>query len=148
MLIGRIAAATRRRPSRGRRGAAGHTTAVAVVESFGMLEAFHPGRIDLGVGRSGQRRSEAIEDGREPSRRAQAADGMARRRQHHRIAAFDMSTLMRNPRLRAEISVLRRPEAVSPDFGEQVTDVLAMLDGSYAASTTSTRTRCRVKGPG
>ena len=41
----------------------GHTTAVAVVESFGMLDAFYPGRIDLGVGRSGQRRREAVKQG-------------------------------------------------------------------------------------
>ncbi|MDT4998901.1 MAG: hypothetical protein QOK12_1006, partial [Mycobacterium sp.] len=51
VLIGQIAAATQSI----RVGAAavqlGHTTAVAVVESFGMLDAFHPGRIDLGVGR-------------------------------------------------------------------------------------------------
>ena len=63
VLIGQIAAAT----DRIRVGAAavqlGQTTAVAVVESFGMLEAFHPGRIDLGVGRSGQRRREALKDG-------------------------------------------------------------------------------------
>src|ERR1700754_59447 len=60
VLIGQIAAATERI----RVGAAavqlGQTTAVAVVESFGMLEAFHPRRIDLGVGRSGQRRREAL----------------------------------------------------------------------------------------
>src|SRR6266480_643064 len=49
VLIGQIAAATERI----RVGAAavqlGHTTAVAVVERFGILDAFHPGRIDLGV---------------------------------------------------------------------------------------------------
>src|SRR6478735_9071868 len=62
VLIGQIAAAT----NTIRVGAAavqlGQTTAVAVVESFGILDAFHPGRIDLGVGRSGQRRREAIND--------------------------------------------------------------------------------------
>ncbi len=61
VLIGQIAAAT----NTIRVGAAavqlGQTTAIAVVESFGILDAFHPGRIDLGVGRSGQRRREAIE---------------------------------------------------------------------------------------
>ena len=53
LLIGQIADAT----NNIRVGAAavqlGHTTPLAVVESFGMLDAFHPGRIDLGVGRSG-----------------------------------------------------------------------------------------------
>ena len=130
VLIGQIAAAT----DRIRVGAAavqlGQTTAVAVVESFGMLEAFHPGRIDLGVGRSGQRRREAIKDAAskpkpKPPREWREVDGVIV------PPPFDMSALMRNPRLRAKMSVLQQPEAVSPDFGEQVADILAMLDGSY-----------------
>ena len=44
---------------------------------------------------------------------------------------FDISALMRNPRLRAKMSVLQQPEAVAPDFADQVDDILAMLDGSY-----------------
>ena len=131
VLIGQIAAATERI----RVGAAavqlGHTTAVAVVESFGMLDAFHPGRIDLGVGRSGQRRREAIKDGEakpkkpKPPTEWRDVDGVIV------PPPFDMSALMRNPRLRAQMSVLQQPEAVSPDFAEQVADILAMLDGSY-----------------
>ena len=129
VLIGQIAAAT----NTIRVGAAavqlGQTTAVAVVESFGMLDAFHPGRIDLGVGRSGQRRREAIEP-----RHAKAE---ARRKEWRDIDGvvvpppFDISALMRNPRLRAKMSVLQQPEAVAPDFADQVGDILAMLDGSY-----------------
>ena len=52
----------------------GHTTAVAVVETFGMLDAFHPGRIDLGVGRSGQRRREAQKQPASRSPQARAAE--------------------------------------------------------------------------
>lgn len=131
VLIGQIAAAT----DRIRVGAAavqlGQTTAIAVVESFGMLEAFHPGRIDLGVGRSGQRRREALKDGEtkpkkpKPPLEWRDVDGVIV------PPPFDMSALMRNPRLRAKMSVLQQPEAVSPDFGDQVADILAMLDGSY-----------------
>lgn len=131
VLIGQIAAAT----DRIRVGAAavqlGQTTAVAVVESFGILDAFHPGRIDLGVGRSGQRRREAIND-------AEAKADEPKPPQDWRDVGgvvvpppFDISALMRNPRLRARMSVLQQPEAVSPDFGVQVADILAMLDGSY-----------------
>ncbi len=128
VLIGQIAAAT----SRIRVGAAavqlGQTTAVAVVESFGMLEAFHPGRIDLGVGRSGQRRREAMQDKPKPKppREWREVDGVVI------PPPFDMSALMRNTQLRAKMSVLQQPEAVPPDFGDQVADILAMLDGSYA----------------
>jgi alkanesulfonate monooxygenase SsuD/methylene tetrahydromethanopterin reductase-like flavin-dependent oxidoreductase (luciferase family) len=130
VLIGQIAAAT----NSIRVGAAavqlGQTTAIAVVESFGMLEAFHPGRIDLGVGRSGQRRRDAVKEGdRKPKPKPPTewrdVDGVIV------PPPFDMSVLMRNPRLRATMSVLQQPEAVSPDFAEQVGDIVAMLDGSY-----------------
>jgi alkanesulfonate monooxygenase SsuD/methylene tetrahydromethanopterin reductase-like flavin-dependent oxidoreductase (luciferase family) len=128
VLIGQIAAAT----NRIRVGAAavqlGQTTAIAVVESFGMLDAFHPGRIDLGVGRSGQRRREALTEQRPkkpPRTEWLDIDGVIV------PPPFDISSLMRNPRLRAKMSVLQQPEAVPPDFAEQVNDILAMLDGSY-----------------
>lgn len=58
-LIGQIAAATERIHVGSAAVQAGHTTALAVVESFGILDALHPGRIDMGLGRSGQRRNEA-----------------------------------------------------------------------------------------
>lgn len=130
VLIGQIAAAT----NRIRVGAAavqlGQTTAIAVVETFGMLDAFHPGRIDLGVGRSGQRRREAIKEigttpKAKPPRVWHEVDGVIV------PTPFDMSALMSNPRLRAKMSVLQQPEAASPDFGEQVADILAMIDGTY-----------------
>src|SRR5215813_3857512 len=31
----------------------GHRTALATVEEFGLIDALHPGRLDLGLGRSG-----------------------------------------------------------------------------------------------
>ena len=34
----------------------GHRTALATVEEFGLLDALHPGRFDLGLGRSGGKR--------------------------------------------------------------------------------------------
>lgn len=128
VLIGQIAAAT----STIRVGAAavqlGQTTAIAVVESFGTLDAFHPGRIDLGIGRSGQRRREAINDATpkpDPSTEWRDVDGVVV------PPPFDISALMRDPRLRAKMSVLLQPEAVAPDFADQVGDILAMVDGSY-----------------
>ena len=96
-----------------------------------MLDAFHPGRIDLGVGRSGQRRREEAKrppsDRPKPPREWREIDGVVV------PPPFDMSALMRNPRLQARMAVLQQPEAVSPDFGEQVGDILAMLAGTYAA---------------
>ena len=51
VLIGQIAAATNKIRVGSAAVQLGYTTVAAVVESFGMLEAFYPGRIDLGVGR-------------------------------------------------------------------------------------------------
>jgi alkanesulfonate monooxygenase SsuD/methylene tetrahydromethanopterin reductase-like flavin-dependent oxidoreductase (luciferase family) len=129
VLIGQIASST----SKIRVGAAavqlGQTTAVAVVESFGILDALHPGRIDLGVGRSGQRRREAIDDTAPKtalSTEWRDAGGVVI------PPPFDVSALMRDPRLRAKMSVLQQPEAVAPDFADQVGDILAMIDGSFS----------------
>ena len=128
VLIGQIAAAT----NTIRVGAAavqlGQTTAIAVVESFGILDAFHRGRIDLGVGRSGQRSREAVKDAGPkpaPSTEWRDVDGVVI------PPPFDISALMRDPRLRAKMSVLQQPGAVAPDFGDQVGDILSMIDGSY-----------------
>lgn len=131
VLIGRIAAAT----NRIRVGAAavqlGHTTAAAVVESFGMLEAFHPGRIDLGVGR-GQRRDTGFKP-KQPSSRTRPP------RQWREVDGvviplpFDLRGLLDTERVQATMGILQQPEAVAPDFAEQLADILAMLDGTYEA---------------
>lgn len=130
VLIGQIAAATETIKVGAAAVQLGFTTAVAAVEAFGMLDAFHPGRIDLGLGRSAQRRREA--QGPKPKTEPRPPqpwrdiDGVVV------PAPFDLRALMRNPRLKARMSVLQQPEAVAPDFAQQVGDVLAMLDGTYA----------------
>ena len=132
VLIGQIAAATEHI----RVGAAavqlGYTTAVAVVESFGILEAFHPGRIDLGLGRSGQRRREAEQaeapKAEQPRQDWRDVDGVVV------PPPFDVRTLLASPRMRALATILTQPEAVPPDFAEQVGDILALLDGSHTAA--------------
>ena len=98
-----------------------------------MLDAFYPGRIDLGVGRSGQRRREAAK------KRVVEAETQAARR--NGATSTEWSSRRRSTcapiitdRLRAQMSILQQPEAVSPDFADQVDDILAMLDGSYRVS--------------
>ncbi|MBV8861764.1 MAG: LLM class flavin-dependent oxidoreductase [Mycobacterium sp.] len=129
VLIGQIAAAT----SKIRVGAAAvqlsHTTAAAVVESFGMLEAFYPGRIDLGVGR-GQRRDTGFKP-RQPSskgrppRQWREVDGVVI------PLPFDLRGLLDTGRVQATMGILQQPEAVTPDFAEQLGDIIAMLAGTY-----------------
>jgi alkanesulfonate monooxygenase SsuD/methylene tetrahydromethanopterin reductase-like flavin-dependent oxidoreductase (luciferase family) len=129
VLIGQIAAAT----NTIRVGAAavqlGYTTAIAVVENFGMLDAFYPGRIDLGIGRSGQRRSEANKPKApkepRPPRVWHEVDGVVV------PAPFDVRGLLNLESLQATMAILQQPEAQSPDFAEQVADIVALLDGSY-----------------
>jgi len=129
VLIGQLAAATERIHVGSAAVQLGYTTAVAVVEAFGMLDALYPGRIDLGIGRSGQRRREANDQRpprpKSPPREWHEVDGVVV------PAPFDVSALMRNPLLRAQMSLLQQPEAVSPDFAGQVDDILAMLDGTF-----------------
>ncbi|GBG40454.1 LLM class flavin-dependent oxidoreductase [Mycobacterium montefiorense] len=129
VLIGQIAAAT----NTIRVGAAavqlGYTTAIAVVESFGMLDAFYPGRIDLGVGRSGQRRSDESRPKKprepRPARVWHEVDGVVV------PTPFDLRGLLDLEQLQSTMGILQQPEAVSPDFAEQLADILALLDGTY-----------------
>lgn len=128
VLIGQLAAATERIHVGAAAVQLGYTTAVAVVESFGILDALYPGRMDLGVGRSGQRRraaATAVTRPKGPPRPWQEIDDVVI------PAPFDISALLSNPRLQARMSVLQQPEASAPDFADQVADILAMLDGSY-----------------
>ena len=129
VLIGQIAAAT----NTIRVGAAAvqlsHTTAAAVVESFGMLEAFYPGRMDLGVGR-GQRRDTGFKPKQpsaqsRPPRQWREVDGVVI------PLPFDLRGQLDTERVQATMGILQQPDAVSPDFGEQLADIVAMLDGTY-----------------
>lgn len=129
VLIGAIAAATRTI----RVGAAavqlGHNTAIGVVESFGTLDALHPGRIDLGLGRSGQRRAEALAGtAPEPAPRlTEIRDGLII------PPSFSAAKLLSSSRLAASFGILQQPGAQSPDFAQQVEDILAFLHGTYTA---------------
>ena len=45
----------------------GHRTALSTVEEFGLIDALHPGRLDLGLGRSGGRPPQPQQQDREPA---------------------------------------------------------------------------------
>ena len=67
----------------------GHRTALSVVEEFGLLDAMYPGRIDLGIGRSGGRdflrdRLAAAESRRARPRRPRPPRSRPRRRRSRR----------------------------------------------------------------
>ena len=97
-----------------------------------MLDAFYPGRIDLGLGRSAQRRvAKPKTPGAPKPPRSQPplewreVDGVVV------PPPFDLRGLLGSGRIRATMSILQQPEAVAPDFAEQVGDIIAMLAGTY-----------------
>jgi alkanesulfonate monooxygenase SsuD/methylene tetrahydromethanopterin reductase-like flavin-dependent oxidoreductase (luciferase family) len=118
----------------------GHRTALSTVEEFGLIDALHPGRLDLGLGRSGGRppggaggpgaagSPPAPNDGPQAilSSKARAArSGLLI------PPKFDFRRLLGSPRIAMQKGLLQLPGAQSQDYGEQVSDVLALLRGTY-----------------
>ncbi|MEW9556059.1 MsnO8 family LLM class oxidoreductase [Nonomuraea sp. NPDC050783] len=106
----------------------GHQTPLSVVEQFGLIDALHPGRIDLGIGRSGQRRAELATANPALERRdAKIVDGLLI------PPPFDWSRLAKHPHLAHYATLLQQPGARTPDFADQIDDVLAFLAGTHQA---------------
>ncbi|KMO94941.1 LLM class flavin-dependent oxidoreductase [Streptomyces roseus] len=121
----------------------GHRTALSTVEEFGLIDALHPGRLDLGLGRSAgppqRRRAAEGEDGGEggpagppepdvPS--TPVVDG--RTPNGLRIPdRFSFAHLLGHPRVALQQKLLNLPGAQPQDYSEQVDDVLALLRGEY-----------------
>ncbi len=129
VLIGLIAAATDRIRVGSGAVQVGHQTALSVVEQFGLLDAVFPGRLDLGLGRSGQRRTEALAaragSPPPPPQPARVVDGLLI------PPAFDFGRLAAQPRFALFAELLQQPGAVSPDFAQIVDDIQALVAGTY-----------------
>ncbi|GAA3219089.1 LLM class flavin-dependent oxidoreductase [Actinocorallia longicatena] len=128
VLIALVAAATERIRVGSGAVQTGHWTALAIAEQFATIDALYPGRIDLGLGRSGQRRKELYEGtaAPPPAEEPRIVDGLLLPR------PFDFSILASSPVVRLFGSLLQQPGAESPDFAEQVDAISALLDGSFA----------------
>jgi alkanesulfonate monooxygenase SsuD/methylene tetrahydromethanopterin reductase-like flavin-dependent oxidoreductase (luciferase family) len=143
----------------------GHRTALATVEEFGLIDALHPGRLDLGLGRSGGRPPGGSgtgpggtggaargDGGREPPMLEDSAPksrgglgGIAPPEETVTLSPraraarsgllippkFDIRRLLGSPRIAMQKGLLQLPGAQSQDYGEQVSDVLALLRGTY-----------------
>ncbi|QIS02821.1 LLM class flavin-dependent oxidoreductase [Nocardia brasiliensis] len=136
-LIGLVAAAT----SRIRVGSAavqvGHHTSASIVEAFGTIDALHPGRLDLGLGRSGHRRSQY---GSEPAHpkgghpRVDTATGRTEVKDGVVVPPpFDPGRITDRSKFLASISALQQRGAQPLEFAEQVDEVRALLDGSFVS---------------
>jgi alkanesulfonate monooxygenase SsuD/methylene tetrahydromethanopterin reductase-like flavin-dependent oxidoreductase (luciferase family) len=126
----------------------GHRTPLSVVEEFGLLDAAYPGRLDLGIGRSIGRPAPATETPaveRELAAtaaagyRARAGGGAHEADEHAENGLllpkrYDFTNLLKSPRLGLTLSLLQQPNAYTPDYAEQINDVLALLGGTYRSS--------------
>ncbi|MCW2872767.1 LLM class flavin-dependent oxidoreductase [Actinacidiphila oryziradicis] len=109
----------------------GHRTALSTVEEFGLIDALHPGRLDLGLGRSGGRppgkttgplpTATPVVDGRTPN-------GLLI------PPRFSFAHLLGSPRIALQRHLLQQPNAQAQDYGEQVDDILALLRGEYRSA--------------
>ncbi|MBF6127219.1 LLM class flavin-dependent oxidoreductase [Nocardia brasiliensis] len=136
-LIGLVAAAT----SRIRVGSAavqvGHHTSASIVEAFGTIDALYPGRLDLGLGRSGHRRSQY---GSEPAHpkggqpRVDTATGRTEIKDGVVVPPpFDPGRITDRSKFLASISALQQRGAQATPFDEQVDEVRALLDGTFVS---------------
>ena len=119
----------------------GHRTALSTVEEFGLLDALHPGRFDLGLGRSGGRPREPrapalaggpVVDGPVVDGRAAAAATGGRTPNGLLIPPrFSFQHLLDSPRFAMQKTLLQLPHAEPQNYTEQVADVLALIAGTY-----------------
>ncbi|MEV6941867.1 MsnO8 family LLM class oxidoreductase [Streptomyces sp. NPDC051172] len=105
----------------------GHRTALSTVEEFGLIDALHPGRFDLGLGRSG---------GRSPGEKAtgQTATPVVDGRAPNGLLIpprFSFERLLGSPRIALQRRLLLLPNAESQDYAQQIDDILALLAGTY-----------------
>ena len=110
----------------------GHRTALSTVEEFGLVDALHPGRLDLGLGRSGGRPA-SRDGGPAQAGGTQVVDGRAPN--GLRIPPrFSPEHLLASPRFQLQKTLLQQPSAQAQDYGEQIDDILALLRGSYRSA--------------
>ncbi|HET6353928.1 LLM class flavin-dependent oxidoreductase [Streptomyces sp.] len=109
----------------------GHRTALSTVEEFGLIDALHPGRLDLGLGRSGGRPTGQTAGSRPtttPVIDGRAPNGL-------RIPPrFSPEHLIGSPRFLLQQQLLHQPGARPQDYGEQVDDILALLRGDFRSA--------------
>jgi alkanesulfonate monooxygenase SsuD/methylene tetrahydromethanopterin reductase-like flavin-dependent oxidoreductase (luciferase family) len=112
----------------------GHRTALSCVEEFGLVDALHPGRLDLGLGRTGSRPKGSGAGGAAPGAVVASPTPVTGGRAPNGLLIppkFDMRPLLKSPRFRLQRELLQLPGATPQDYTQQVADVLALLSGTY-----------------
>jgi alkanesulfonate monooxygenase SsuD/methylene tetrahydromethanopterin reductase-like flavin-dependent oxidoreductase (luciferase family) len=131
----------------------GHRTALTVVEEFGLIDALYPGRLDLGLGRSGGRdflyrqieRAKSSNGGSgsgppsDDSQSARAATTPETNPSGRRYTANgllipkspSLAALLKSPRLKLTADLLQQAGAQSPEYGQLVREIVGLLRGTY-----------------
>lgn len=132
LLIQLVAAATERIRVGAGAVQLGHRTPLSVVEEFGLLDALHPGRIDLGLGRSGFRKPGA--GGAAPAAPRPAPARVEERHTAEGLlipAPYDFSRLIGSPLLTRYIQLVQFPGAELPEYRDQVDQILGLIRGDF-----------------
>ncbi len=131
-LIGLLAAATESIRIGTAAVQLGHHTSASVVEAFGTVDALYPGRLDLGLGRSGHRgdqvRAAAAAPAPAPARSAEIRDGVVI------PPPFNPGQLLDTTRVAAGLETLYLPGAQPLPYTRQVQQIRALLDGTYTSA--------------
>lgn len=128
LLLGQIAAVTERIRLGSGAVQSGLLTPLAIVEQFGMLDALYPGRFDLGIGRSAQRRSAAAAPAATPDEdpgEARIVDGLLIPRH------FSFAPLFRSARSKLFARLLQQPGATPAGLDQVLDDIETLLAGPY-----------------
>jgi len=114
----------------------GHRTPLSVVEEFGILDAAFPGRLDLGLGRTlGTPRRRPDPSGAPAGERPRTPKPPDRTVSGVLIPSPpSLGRLRHSPRVGVARDLLQQPDAITPDYTEQIGEVLALLRGEYRSS--------------
>jgi alkanesulfonate monooxygenase SsuD/methylene tetrahydromethanopterin reductase-like flavin-dependent oxidoreductase (luciferase family) len=106
----------------------GHRTALSTVEEFGLIDALHPGRLDLGLGRSGGGPRVGGPAAAPPPGNVRLPNGLLI------PPRFSPAHLLGTPRFQMQKTLLQLPGAEPQNYTEQVGDILALLAGTYKSA--------------
>ncbi|PXW29102.1 UNVERIFIED_CONTAM: luciferase family oxidoreductase group 1 [Williamsia faeni] len=124
----------------------GHRTPLATVEEFGLINALYPGRLDLGIGRSFSRPepASAVESGSVTEAAAKnylaARGGGAHTEDSYTSNGllipkqYDTAGIVTSQAITHLLDLLQQPGAYAPGYDKQISEVLALLDGTYVSS--------------
>ena len=118
----------------------GHRTALSIVEEFGLIDSLYPGRVDLGLGRSGGRDFlRKMQENLTSSPPGPDAETTAPRRSYTANGLliperYSFTRVGRSPRLALAGDLLQQPGAQSPSYSELVRDIAGLIQGTYRST--------------